>query len=257
MNGHAEDKNGAPIESNSDAEQPKNGVNGVKKGPVELYLNRISPPCKTVWLYMLQHDIPHVLIDVHFSKGANNLPEVFRSQPHQEVPILVDGDLTIFECPVIIRYLATKYTDFAGFGLNYQQQLTNEAIVCWANNELHRSVGYSHIYPQFLEHYSLTPEDANEHLIENGLRQLTKHLEHIEKRYLSKNKYLTGARITVADTAVANVLVLMDWTGFKFKMWPKVDKWLNTVRQSYFWDNVHSSHNDFVRELQRSSVLLD
>lgn len=64
MNGHVGDKNGIPMETNGDVERSKNEVNGVKRGPIELYLNRISPPCKTVWLYMLQ---VCVLLSFNFS----------------------------------------------------------------------------------------------------------------------------------------------------------------------------------------------
>jgi len=36
-------------------------------------------------------------IDVDFSRGVDDLPVVFRRQPHQEIPLLVDGDLVVFE----------------------------------------------------------------------------------------------------------------------------------------------------------------
>lgn len=45
----------------------------------------------------LQNELPHLLLDVDFSKGPNHLPPVFRNHPHQEVPLLVDGDVVVFE----------------------------------------------------------------------------------------------------------------------------------------------------------------
>lgn len=48
-------------------------------------------------ILLLQHNIPHILIDVDFSKGEANLPEAIRKHPHREVPILIDGDFVIFE----------------------------------------------------------------------------------------------------------------------------------------------------------------
>lgn len=57
--------------------------NGFHKGPMELYLVRISPACRAVWLYVIQNELPHLLIDVDFSKGPNHLPPVFRNHPHQ------------------------------------------------------------------------------------------------------------------------------------------------------------------------------
>lgn len=247
-------------DSETDGEHsPRRRKNGLHRGPLEVFIIRISPACRSVLLYLQQNEIPHVSVDVDFSHGTEHLPTVFRSQPHQEVPLLVDGEIVVFEGPAILRYLAMRYTDYAGFGLNLQQQMSNESIINWAFGELHRAVGYNYIYPQFLEKYALSPEDANESMVEQGLRQVSKHLEIIEKKYFksSKDKFLTGNRLTVADTAVATVLVLLEWTGFKFKMWPQVEAWLNRVKRQHFWDNVHTTHLDFVMQLQRASMILD
>lgn len=45
----------------------------------------------------LQHNIPHILVDVDFSKGEVQLPDTIKKQPHREVPILVDGEFVVFE----------------------------------------------------------------------------------------------------------------------------------------------------------------
>ncbi len=105
-------------------------------------------------------------------------------------------------------------------------------------------------YPQFLEKYRLPSDTANDVLVETGLRQLTQHLERLDKGYLCKNKYLTGDRLTVADTFVASVLIQCEWTGFKFKMWPRVETWLKLVRSQTHWSDVHAAHKTFIRELE-------
>nr|XP_022343057.1 glutathione S-transferase theta-1-like [Crassostrea virginica] len=229
--------------------------NGFHKGPMELYLVRISPACRAVWLYVIQNEIPHLLIDVDFSKGPKQLPPVFRNQPHQEVPLLMDGEIIVFEAQAILRYLSMKYTASAGFGLSLQTQMLCESVISWSFGELLRSVGYLYVFPQFLEGYSFSPESANEVVVEKGLRQVTTHLEILENNYLEKSRYLTGSKVTVADTCAASVLVLLEWTGFSFKMWPKVDSWLTRVKQQMFWDEVHTTHNDFVAELERANLV--
>lgn len=118
-----------------------------------------------------------------------------------------------------------------------------------------RSVGYTYVFPQFLESYSFSPESANEVVIEKGLRQVTTHLEILENKYLEKSKYLAGNKLTVSDSCAAAVLVLLEWTGFSFKMWPKVESWLSKVKQQMFWDEVHTTHTDFVRELERANLV--
>lgn len=233
-------------------------TNGFHKGPMELYIVRISPPCRAVWLYLLQHEIPHILHEVDFSKkNASRIQEVFKNHPHQEVPLLVDGETIVFEGQAILRYLAMKYTDYAGYGLNIQQQMLSESVISWCFSEVHRIVGYTYIYPDFLDHYCLQTKESNECLIEHGLCQVTKILEVIENRYLMNNKYLTGPKVTIADSCVAIVLTLLEWSNFNLKMWPKLESWLNRIKQQPFWDDVHVSHNVHVKEIQRSSMTFD
>jgi glutathione S-transferase len=71
------------------------------------------------------------------------------------------------------------------------------------------------------------------------------------------NKYLTGPEITIADSCVAIVLTLLEWSNFNFKMWPKLESWLKRIKQHPFWDDVHVSHNVHVKEIQRSSMTFD
>ncbi|KAK7464000.1 hypothetical protein BaRGS_00037998 [Batillaria attramentaria] len=233
------------------------GDSGEHRQPLELYLVRISPPCRVVWLYLLQHNIPHRLIDVNFTADSLDLPDVIRQQAHREVPVLVDGNITVFEGPAILNYLANTYTHHAGFGHGLPTRYITESLCSWANSELHRAVGYKYVYPQFLEKYALPDHDHNEGMMEHGLRDVIRHLETLEQRYLVGNHYLTGNRQTLADMFVATVLVQMEWTGFKFKMWPKVDIWLGRVKHAEFWDFVHTSHKEFVAELERSRFQFD
>ena len=108
-----------------------------------------------------------------------------------------------------------------------------------------------------MERYRLSSEDANEALIESGIKQLTRHLETLEKGYLAKRRFLTGDRLTVADTYVATVLIQAEWVGFKFTMWPKVDSWLKAIKCQDYWADVHVSHKKFLEELENAQYLDD
>lgn len=230
------------------------GLNGIHRRPVELYLVRVNPACRIIWFYMLQHNIPHILIDVDFSKGEAQLPDGIRKHPHREVPILIDGEFLVFEAPAILTYLASNYTDYAGYGITLQNRLLTESLISWANSELHRAVGHNYIYPQFLEQYILPSDKANDVLVEYGLKQLSRQLEILEKKYLEKSHFLTGNRITIADSFVATVLLQAQWSGTKFTMWPHVEKWLSHVQNQVHWDTVHLSHAAFLKELEKCAL---
>lgn len=134
--------------------------------------------------------------------------------------------------------------------------VANESIYKNINicNLYFRVVGYNYIYPQFLEQYALPVEKSNEVLVESGLKQLGRHLELLEKKYLDKSHFLTGTRVTIADSFVATVLLQAEWSGTRFTMWPKVEKWLSRVKNQVHWDTVHHSHALYLKELERCAL---
>ena len=45
---------------------------------------------------LLKHEIPHILIDVDFT-NKKTAPDFIAKYPHEEVPVLVDGEITVFD----------------------------------------------------------------------------------------------------------------------------------------------------------------
>ena len=117
-----------------------------------------------------------------------------------------------------------------------------------------RIVGYRCAYPQVFEEFQLQPEPANEALIETGIKQLSKHLERLEKRYLASAKFLCGDSLTFADSVVATVILQSEWLGFSLRLWPRVVDWLERVSRQECWDEVHKNHVAFISEL-RAGIL--
>ncbi|XP_022106629.1 glutathione S-transferase theta-1-like [Acanthaster planci] len=227
--------------------------------PVTLYLIRLSPPCRIVWLYLAQNKIPYTLVDVDPGAevdSAGRRPGLPSDVPHQDVPMLVDREIVVFEGPAILRYLSTRYTDHAGYGQTIAQQMLVESVINWAHADLHRIVGYRCTYPQVFEEFQLEGEAANEVLIETGIKRLSHYLERLEKRYLAPGtgKYLCGDALTLADSTVATVLLQAEWMGFSLRLWPRVAEWLQAVCRQDYWEEVHGAHEAFVSQL-RAGIL--
>lgn len=64
-------------------------------------------------------------------------------------------------------------------------------MLSWANTQLHSSLGYRLVYPNFMEQCQLG-EESTESLVEKGTIEVTKQLEIIENEFLSKTKYIIG-----------------------------------------------------------------
>ena len=71
----------------------------------------------------------------------------------------------------------------------------------------------------------------------------------------TSRKYLSGDRLTVADSYAATVLIQAEWVGFSFRMWPRVASWLKRVRSQQNWTQVHTQHRELVSEIEIAGLL--
>ena len=54
----------------------------------------------------------------YYFTGEHKSDEFLKLNPHGEVPVLTDGEKSVFEACAILRYLAYKYTNHKDFGKN-------------------------------------------------------------------------------------------------------------------------------------------
>ncbi|XP_067933376.1 uncharacterized protein [Watersipora subatra] len=218
--------------------------------PVTLYLVKISPTCRIVWLYLLQSNIDHKLVDINdveeMEEAAGSLA---LTAGQMDVPILTDGDIVVFEAPAILEYLGKQYTGYANMGKSATTQATCSSIISWTNSELHRVAGYMFAYPQFLTKYRLDTDAANECLVECGIQRLTALLSKIENVYLARTQFVCGPQLTVADSFMVTTLLQSQWGGFNFSIWPKVKAWVLEVMNQPHWDTVHNAHKEFLNDV--------
>ena len=65
-----------------------------------------------------------------FHVGEHKSPEFLKLNPHGEVPVLVDGETSVFEACAILRYLAFKYTDHKDFGKSMAERMKVGKLFC-------------------------------------------------------------------------------------------------------------------------------
>lgn len=224
------------------------------KTPLKLYLVRISPCCRIVWLYVLQHKIPCEITDVNVFHGEHREPKFIAMNPHEEVPILADGKTTIFGGLPILRYLAQRYTDFAGWGKAPQDRHKVQSVLDWASSKLLNALGYKYVYPQLLERFHLPNDAATEELVERGLAQTSELLEVIENFYLQDHPFLCGSELTVADSYVATIMCQAELVELDFILWPRLCAWMVKVKGQEHWVEVHSAHADFLQKVKKVNV---
>jgi glutathione S-transferase len=81
---------------------------------ITLYSGPLSLFTAKVRVALAEKRLPYALVGVPFSKRdgyAPKHPEVLARHPKAQVPVLVDGDLTVWDSTVILEYLEDRYPE--------------------------------------------------------------------------------------------------------------------------------------------------
>ncbi|KAM6558415.1 glutathione S-transferase F13 [Cannabis sativa] len=138
------------------------------------------------------------LIPVDLFAQGNKQPPFLAKNPFGQVPVLEDGDLTLFESRAINEYLAEKFKD-SGHDLLRSENLNESAIVkVWREVESHQ---YDPLISSIVFQHFVAPlqgKEPDQKIIDENLDKLGKVLDIYEAK-LSETKYLAGDFYTLPD----------------------------------------------------------
>ncbi|MBI3991934.1 MAG: glutathione S-transferase family protein [Candidatus Lambdaproteobacteria bacterium] len=147
-------------------------------------------------------------------------PEFLKINPNGHVPVLVDGDLKLFESMAINLYLAQKYGQAKGL---WPKTIEGQALAYqwsfWVMLETEADLLNT------LRHRALLPEDKRD---EAAAAKSTERLQgplKVLDAALQGKEYLAGPGFTVADL---NVAAVFSWSrGGKVSLdaFPNVNRW--------------------------------
>ncbi|KAJ4728988.1 Glutathione S-transferase [Melia azedarach] len=152
---------------------------------------------KRVLVCLVEKEIEYEVVPVDLLKGEHKSPEYLKLQPFGSVPLLQDGDYTLFESRAMIRYYSEKYksqgTDLLGKTVEerglVEQWLDVEAI------QFHPPIYELTLQIMFNPLLGLPSDEKS---IKENEEKLAKVLDIYEER-LSKSQYLAGDFFSLAD----------------------------------------------------------
>ncbi|CAN0914002.1 Glutathione S-transferase F9 [Linum grandiflorum] len=163
---------------------------------VKVYGPAYASP-KRVIVCLVEKGIDFETVPVDLVKGEHMNPDYLKLQPFGALPVIQDGDYTLYESRAIIRYYAEKYrsqgTDLLGKTIEERGMVEQ-----WLEVEAHNF--HPHVYNLTLHvmFASVLGFEADEKLIKESEEKLAKVLDVYEER-LSKSKYLAGDFFSLAD----------------------------------------------------------
>jgi glutathione S-transferase len=187
-----------------------------------------SPNPQKVKFALLELGLDCEMIPVDLSKREQREPSFLALNPAGRVPVLVDGDLTLWESHAILAYLGEQT------GRLWPKSATGRAdALRW----LFFLSG--HITPPAAEValrirakvLGIVPDEAT---IARGEKALPDVIRVVEGQ-LANNRWVLGPEFSLVDCAYCPMLNVIEKAGFSFAEFPRATAYLNAVRARPAW----------------------
>ncbi|RLJ59281.1 glutathione S-transferase [Litoreibacter meonggei] len=163
---------------------------------------------------------------VDFFKGEARTDAFKAINPMGEVPVLVDGDLTLTQSGVIQQYVVDQTGKLGGTAADTYEVLR---WVLWDNHKLSSQVGMTRFLMNFL------PEDKRPHDVIAFMQGRLKAAYSVLDTHLAGRDWLAGDCLTVADLSCCSYLFYEEPFGFERADWPNIDAWLTRISETPGW----------------------
>lgn len=145
--------------------------------------------------------LEHERVDAGGTFGIVDTPEYRRMNPNGLVPVLQDGDLTMFESAAIVRYLGAQYGDDTFWPSDARKRAALDVWAEWGKITLSPFI----IHRVFIPLIRQKPEQRNMAALDAAVRELEK-LATIADERLSGGGFLGGEVLTFADIMLGGPL---------------------------------------------------
>ncbi|MGN6583661.1 MAG: glutathione S-transferase family protein [Rhizobiaceae bacterium] len=173
--------------------------------------------------------LPHRRLDVGGSFGGTDTPEYRAMNPNGLVPVLQDGDVTLFESAAILRYLAARYGEESFWPKDPAKRAPLDQWAEWGKITFAPTV--LRMFTQFVRVRDADRDPAVTTAIAKDIARLATILD----ERLGKGPYLAGQVLTFADITVGNLLYRYMTLPFEKAETPHLDAYYKrlTERPAY------------------------
>ncbi|WP_395543388.1 glutathione S-transferase family protein [Neotabrizicola sp. sgz301269] len=164
---------------------------------------------------------------VDFFNGEARGPEFRAINEMGEVPVLVEGDLSLSQSGVILLHIAETTGRFGGASPDEAREILRWLF--WDNHKLSTQVGTTRFLMNFLP-----PEKRPDAVIAFQQGRL-KAAYGVLNDHLAGRDWIVGQGPTLADLSCCSYLYYPEPFGFSRADWPNIDAWLDRISALPGW----------------------
>ena len=210
---------------------------------LKIYGSDLSAPSNKVRFTANALGLKYEFVVVNLRAGEQQKPEFLKINPVGKIPAIDDDGFTLFESAAIMRYLADKHNSDL-----YPKALKERAIVDeWIDFTGHHVGGAASkvIYNRLFAPRRGLPIDENS--IKEGLGFLDRFLPVIDNQ-LAKHKFLTGAKMTLADMNLLATLDPAEISEIDLSKYKNIVRWRNELKKQDFYTQSFKEYGEALRQ---------
>lgn len=135
--------------------------------------------------------------DAGLSYGLNKTPEYLHMNPNAQIPVMQDGDFTLWESNVIVRYLCAKHAMGELYPTDLQQRFDAERWMDWQQTTMNNTGRAA-----FVEWIRTPGPQPDMAVIAKSVAATEPQLAILDA-VLAKRPFMAGNAVTMADFPIA------------------------------------------------------
>ena len=154
---------------------------------------------KVLWA-LEELDVPYTRENVGGQFGGNRDPDFLAMNPMGLVPVIRDGDVTMFESNAIVRYLAARFRAGALRPQEHRSLAMAEQWMEWQSQSF-----APHVNAMFINLVRTPPEKRNMEAVAAAEKQVTSALA-IADSWLARHDWFAGSAFSFGDIVMGSFL---------------------------------------------------
>ncbi len=161
---------------------------------------------------------------VDFFHGAARTAEFLELNPMGELPVMIDGDITLSQSGVIQDYISSKSGKLGARSAAERREILRWMF--WDNHKMSSQAGTLRFMMNFLA------EEKRPADVIAWLQGRMKGAYKVLDAALAQHSWLVGDTLTIADLACCGYLFYPELFGFERADWPNIDGWLTRISET-------------------------